>query len=390
MRTIPYGRQDIVDEDVAAVVEVLRSDWLTQGPKIEEFERAVASACGAAQAISVSSGTAALHLACLALDVGPGDLVWTTPNTFVASANCARYCGADVDFVDIDERTYNISAAALRAKLREAAQRGRLPKVVVAVAFSGQPADMAEIAELAGEYGFAVIEDASHALGAEYRGHKVGDGAYADLTVFSFHPVKLVTTAEGGMVVTNRNTLGERLRRLRTHGITRTAADLEASGEGGWYYEQLELGYNYRMTDLQAALGTSQMARLEGFLERRRYLAARYDRLLREFPLITPWQAPERLSAWHLYVVQLDPARTPLTRREVFDAMRARGILVNVHYIPVHLQPYYRRLGFRAGAYPVAEAYYEHALSLPLYFGLTDEDQERVISTLAEVLRLGA
>ncbi|TAM59482.1 UDP-4-amino-4,6-dideoxy-N-acetyl-beta-L-altrosamine transaminase [bacterium] len=390
MRSIPYGRQDVSAEDIEAVVETLRSDWLTQGPKIGEFERVVAARCGARHAMAVSNGTAALHLACLALDLGPGDVLWTTPNTFVASANCARYCGADVDFVDIDERSYNLSAAALRDKLLEARRQGRLPKAVVAVAFSGQPADMAEIAELARTYGFAVIEDASHALGASYRGHATGDGTYADMTVFSFHPVKLVTTAEGGMVVTNRDDLAARLRRLRSHGITREPSQMEGEAAGGWYYEQLELGFNYRMTDLQAALGISQMGRLERFLERRRALAARYGELLDGLPLSVPWQAPDRNSAWHLYVVRIDSARTPRTRREVFDALRARGILVSVHYIPVHLQPYYRRLGFSAGAFPVAERYYEQALSLPLYYGLSDGDQERVAAALAEVLQSGA
>ncbi len=387
MRVIPYGRQNISSEDVAAVTEVLQSDWLTQGPQVPAFERALADYCGAAQAVAVANATAALHLACLALDVGPGDRVWTSPNTFVASANCARYCGAEVDFVDIDPRTYNMSVAVLAAKLAQAKQTGTLPKVVIPVHFAGQSCDMVEIAMLAEQYDFRVIEDASHAVGGSYRDAKVGGCHFSEMTVFSFHPVKIMTTAEGGVITTNSPALAQRLERLRSHGITRDAALMEGENEGGWYYQQLELGFNYRMTDIQAALGRSQLARLDEFVARRRMLAARYDELLQDRALITPWQDPYARSAYHLYPVQIDSAGGGSTRREVFDRLRAAGVLANVHYIPVHLQPYYRRLGFAPGDCPVAELYYACCLSLPLYFGLQQDEQDFVVATLHEALR---
>jgi UDP-4-amino-4,6-dideoxy-N-acetyl-beta-L-altrosamine transaminase len=384
--SIPYGRQDISEADIGAVVEVLRSDWLTQGPAVERFEKCIAGVCGAQHAVAVSNGTAALHLACLALGLGPGDRLWTSPITFVASANCALYCGAEADFVDIDPRTYNLSVAALKEKLEVAARDGRLPKVVVVVHFSGQPCEMEAIAVLGRAYGFTVIEDAAHALGAEYRGGRIGGCRYSEMTIFSLHPVKIITTGEGGVVLTNREDLRQRLALLRTHGITRDEKLMTEGSEGPWYYEQLDLGYNYRITDIQAALGYSQLQRLDAFLARRRHLAARYDQMLEGFPVVRPWQHPEGRSAWHLYVIQVDGDRTSRSRREVIEGLRASGIQANVHYIPAHLQPYYRRLGLHKGCFPHAERYYEHAITLPLYYGLTEQEQDYVVSQLAELL----
>jgi len=383
---IPYGHQDISDEDVAAVTEVLRSEWLTQGPAIERFEAAVAERCEVPHAVALSNGTAALHLACIALGLGPGGLLWTSPVTFVASANCARYCGADVDFVDIDPRTYCMSADVLAAKLEAAERAGRLPDIVVPVHMAGQPCDMPAIAELARRYGFAVIEDASHAIGAEYDGVPVGSCRHSDAATFSFHPVKIVTTGEGGMVVSRRAEVCERAALLRTHGITRDEALMDCESEGGWYYQQIALGYNYRMTDIQAALGTSQMKRLDAFLARRRELAARYDAALAELPVTLPWQRPGTASAWHLYVIRVreDAGRT---RREVYDSLRSAGIGVNVHYIPVHLQPYYRTLGFEPGDFPESERYYDEAISLPMFAALTDGQQDEVVTALKGALR---
>lgn len=391
---IPYGRQDISAEDIDAVRDVLTSDWLTQGQAGPRFELALAKYCGAAHGIAVSNATAALHIACLALDLGPGDVLWTVPNTFVASANCALYCGASVDFVDIDPRTYNMSVAALAEKLAQAEAAGRLPKVLVPVHFAGQSCEMVEIRALADRYGFQIIEDASHAVGGDYRGHKVGDGALSDLTVFSFHPVKIITTGEGGMLMTNAPKLAERLSYLRTHGIVRpvqppTPADERRSNEdqhGPWMYEQIELGLNYRMTDIQAALGSSQLARLDAFVARRRKLAARYDRLLATLPVTCPWQHPDTSSAWHLYVIRLRRNAIKLSRRQVFEALRAAGIGVNVHYIPVHTQPYYQRLGFRVGMFPEAESYYQDAITLPLFSKMTDAEQDTVIAALTKIL----
>jgi UDP-4-amino-4,6-dideoxy-N-acetyl-beta-L-altrosamine transaminase len=384
---IPYGRQTISDADIAAVVEVLRSDFLTQGPLVPQFERAVIASCGATHAVAVNSATSALHIACLALGLGPDDLLWTVPNTFVASANCALYCGAKVDFVDIDPRTYNLSVDALAAKLAAAEVDGRLPRVVVAVDFAGQPCDLDSLARLARRYGFRVIEDASHAIGGSYRGSPVGCGHHSDITIFSFHPVKIVTTAEGGMAVTNDPALARRMEHLRSHGITRSPAELGKGQDDPWYYEQIELGYNYRMTEMQAALGLSQMARLAEFVARRRRLARVYDEALAALPLILPWQDPHAESAYHLYPVQVDAARGAVDRRTAFFRLRQAGIGVNVHYIPVHTQPYYRRLGFSAGQFPVAENYYAHALSIPLYFGMTDVDQAEVVHQLSRCLR---
>lgn len=387
MKQLPYGRQDINEEDIRAVVQTLQSDWLTQGPAVEAFERAVASYCGAKYAVAVNSATSALHIACLAAGLGPGDVLWTSPNTFVASANCALYCGAGVDFVDIDPRTYNLSIKALEEKLLAAAKTGKLPKVVIPVHFSGQPCQMERIAELARRYGFTVVEDASHAIGGSYQGEKIGSGAFSDLTVFSFHPVKIITTAEGGMVLTNNEDLYNKLILFRSHGITRDQKLMVGEPHGPWYYQQIDLGFNYRLTDIQAALGTSQMQRIDEFVRRRHYLAERYNRALAELPLTLPWQQPDTYSAYHLYVIRLKLGEIQKTHLEVFNTLRAAGINVNLHYIPVHTQPYYEQMGFKAGDFPQAEQYYREAISLPMYYSLSDEEQDYVINTLREVLR---
>jgi len=384
---IPYGRQTVSEDDIRAVVDVLRSDWLTQGPSIELFERAVADYCGATYAVAVNSATSALHIACLAAGLGSGDLLWTTPNTFVASANCALYCGADVDFIDIDRRTYNLSIENLEHKLRQAESCGRLPKIVVPVHFSGQSCEMEPIRKLSRQYGFTIIEDASHAIGGRYRESIIGSGTFSDMTVLSFHPVKIVTTGEGGMVLTNSKDLHDKLVRLRSHGITRDPELMVGESHGPWYYQQIELGFNYRMTDMQAALGVSQMHRLDEFVERRHYLASRYDRLLLSLPLTVPWQHPDSYSAWHLYVIKLDLENLTKSHRQVFEELRQANIGVNIHYIPVHTQPYYRRLGFNPGDFPVAEQYYERAISLPMFFGLTEDQQDYVVDILKKVLQ---
>jgi UDP-4-amino-4,6-dideoxy-N-acetyl-beta-L-altrosamine transaminase len=383
---IPYGRQDITQADIDAVVEVLRSDWLTQGPMVPRFEEAVARYAGAGHAVAVNSATSALHIACLALDLGPGDLLWTSPVTFVASANCGLYCGAEVDFVDIDPRSYNMSPAALEAKLQAAEQSGRLPQVVVPVHLAGQSCDMAAIRALADRYGFRIIEDASHAIGGRYRGEPVGNCRYSDITVFSFHPVKIITTAEGGMALTNDAELAARMEMLRSHGITRDPARMSRAPDGPWYYEQQLLGFNYRMTDLQAALGLSQAARLDEYVARRHALAARYDALLADLPLTCPWQHPDSYSGLHLYVIRVHDDQDGERRQRVFDGLRARDIGVNVHYIPVHTQPYYRAMGFAPGDFPVAEAYYAEAISLPMYPTLSEAEQDRVVAALREAL----
>ncbi|NWA26282.1 UDP-4-amino-4,6-dideoxy-N-acetyl-beta-L-altrosamine transaminase [Pseudomonas gingeri] len=383
---IPYGHQSIEQADIDAVVEVLHSPWLTQGPTVPRFEAALAAHCQADFAVAVCNATAALHIACLAADLGPGDLLWTSPNTFVASANCGRYCGAEVDFVDIDPLTLNLDAGLLAEKLAAAEVAGRLPKVVVAVAFAGQSCDMRAIAALSERYGFTLIEDASHAVGASYLGRPVGCGAFAAMTIFSFHPVKIITSAEGGMVLTNRPELAERLRRLRSHGITGDPTQMNVPAEGLWYYQQLELGFNYRMTDLHAALGLAQTARLDSFVARRRELAARYDRLLAELPLQLPVAQAGAESAWHLYVVRLQLEQIKVSQREAFETLRAAGIGVNLHYIPVHLQPYYREQGFKDGDFPEAERYFGEALSLPLFPLLTEAQQDYVVEQLRNLV----
>ncbi len=385
-RLIPYGHQDIDASDIEAVVAVLRSDWLTQGPTVGEFERQIAAYCGSRYAVAVNSGTSALHLACLAAGVGAGDAVWTTPNTFVASANCALYCGATVDFVDIDPRSYNLCPNRLEEKLARAARAGTLPKAVIPVHFSGQPCDLDALRALSAKYGFCLIEDACHAFGADYRGRPVGSGCGAGLAVFSFHPVKIITTGEGGVAVTDDEQIYRRLLLLRTHGITRDAFEVADPEAGPWYYEQQALGFNYRLTDLQAALGISQLKRATAMVARRRELAARYDRELAPLPLTVPVQDAGSRSSWHLYAIRLRLDALRKSRLEIFNALRAAGIGVNVHYIPVHLQPYFRKRGFKPGDFPLAEQYYREAITLPLYSGLTDAQQASVIETLGKVL----
>ncbi|SUD91794.1 UDP-4-amino-4,6-dideoxy-N-acetyl-beta-L-altrosamine transaminase [Psychrobacter phenylpyruvicus] len=383
---IPYGRQDINQQDIDAVVEVLQSDFLTQGPMVPAFEKSIMHACNAKYAIAVNSATSALHIACLALGLGKGDWLWTTPNTFVASANCGLYCGAQVDFVDIDPSTYNLSVKALEEKLIIAEKEDKLPKVVIPVHFSGQPCDMAAINTLSQKYGFKIIEDASHAIGGKYKGEPIGNCRYSDITVFSFHPVKIVTTAEGGMAVTNDPKLAEQLNLLRSHGITRDESLMTKPADGPWYYQQIELGYNYRMTDMQAALGVSQMQRLNEYVTKRHELAERYNEMLKDLPITLPWQSEDSYSGLHLYVIRLQLDKISKTHLEVFNGMREAGILVNLHYIPVHLQPYYQEMGFREGDFLEAEQYYKEAISLPMFPTMTEEQQNQVVSTLKELL----
>lgn len=384
---IPYGRQDIQQQDIDAVLEVLTSDFLTQGPMVPRFEAKVSKVCGAKHAIAVNSATSALHISLLAMDVGPGDIVWTTPNTFVASSNAALYCGATVDFVDIDLITYNISPLELEFKLKKAAETGKLPKVVIPVHLTGQPCDMKRIKKLSDKYNFKIVEDASHAIGSKYYGKSVGNCQFSDITVFSFHPVKIITTAEGGMALTNSAELAAKMDMLRSHGITRDPAMMSKLPDGPWYYEQVSLGYNYRMTDLQAALGVSQIDRLEHYIDRRHEIAQRYDDELSGLPLILPHQNNFSRSALHLYVIRLCLDQiAPLTHSEVFTKLRDRGVLVNLHYIPVHTQPYYRDLGFNIGDYPNSEEYYQSAISIPMYPTMTFDDQSYVINLLSEIL----
>lgn len=395
---IPYGRQDVTRADIDAVADVLRSDYLTQGPAVPRFEKAVAAQVNASFAIAANSATSSLHVACIALELGPGDRLWTVPNTFVASANCGRYCGADVDFVDIDPNTWNLSVPRLREKLVAARKDGRLPKLLVPVHFAGQPTEQEAISELAHEFGFRILEDASHSIGASRNGEMVGSCRWSDITVFSFHPVKIITTGEGGMSLTNDEKLAERMLMLRTHGITRDPERLQfgdspvqaraqgKSGPGAWYYEQQLLGYNYRMTDMQAALGASQLERLDSYIERRNRLAHRYDDALKDLPIQLPTVQQENRSAFHLYVIRLKQGRNSKPHRDVFDELRSRGIGVNLHYLPVHLQPYYRSLGFGRGQFPEAEAHGQSALTLPLFPAMTDQQQQQVVESLHQVL----
>ena len=385
---ITYGRQDITQADIDAVIECLQSDYLTQGPQITKFEQCLAAYTGALHAVAVCNATAALHIACLALDLGPGDWLWTTPNTFVASANCALYCGAQVDFVDTDPRTYNLCPGKLEEKLIAAEKAGKLPKIVVPVHLTGQPCDMAAIHALGVKYGFKIIEDASHAIGGRYKAEPIGNGRYSDITVFSFHPVKIITTAEGGMALTNSAELASRLGLLRSHGITRDPELMTEPMNGPWYYQQVALGFNYRMTDMQAALGVSQMTRLTDYVKRRHEIAQRYNQLLAELPLTLPWQHPDSYSAYHLYVVRLQLDKINVTHFQIFEALRAKDIMVNLHYIPVHTQPYYQKMGFKQGDYPYAEQYYREAISIPMHVNLIDEELQFVASSLREAMGL--
>lgn len=387
MNNIPYGRQDINQADIDAVVAVLRADFLTQGPAVPAFEKAVADHCGAQHAVAVNSATSALHIACLALGVGSGDSVWTTPITFVASANCALYCGATVDFIDIDPRTYNLSVERLAEKLALAEKAGKLPKVVIPVHLCGQPCDMAGIHALSRQYGFRIIEDASHAIGGKYKGEPIGNGRYSDITVFSFHPVKIITTGEGGMAMTNDATLAKHMRLLRSHGITSTPADMQPrSTQEIWNYQQIDLGFNYRMTDIQAALGLSQMQRLDEFTAQRHAIAKRYDQVLSALPVLPPWQHADSYSGYHLYVLRLKLDEINKTQRQVYDALRAVGILVNLHYIPVYRQPHYEQMGFSVGYCPQAERFYSEVISIPMYPALTWAQQDIVVQALRVAL----
>lgn len=383
---IPYGHQDITQADVDAVTAVLHSDFLTQGPMIPKFELTTSQHVGARHALALNSATSALHIACLALGLGPDDWLWTSPVTFVASANCGLYCGAQVDFVDIDPRTYNLCPKALEAKLVKAEQSGCLPKVVVAVHLCGQPCEMEAIHALGKNYGFKIIEDASHAIGGKYKGEFIGSGRYSDITVFSFHPVKIITTGEGGMALTNSDELAARMALLRSHGITRDVVQMTHAPDGPWYYQQVELGFNYRMTELQAALGVSQMQRLDAYVKRRHELAERYNALLQGLPLITPWQHPDSYSGLHLYVIRLELNKIAITHRQVFERLRELGIGVNLHYIPIHMQPYYQRMGFHLGDFVEAERYYSEAISLPMFQTLTQKQQDEVVAALRKVL----
>ncbi len=383
---IPYGRQNISQEDIDSVVEVLRSDFITQGPVVPLFEKTVAEYCGAKHAVAVNSATSALHIACISLGLGPGDLVWTSPITFVASANCARYCGADVDFVDIDPQTHNMSTSALAEKLEQAKSINRLPKVVIPVHFAGQSCDMSSIYQLSKEYGFRIIEDASHAIGGSYRDEKVGSCLYSDITVFSFHPVKIVTTGEGGMAMTNDAEIANHMTRLRSHGITRYPSEMNRAPVGSWFYQQIELGFNYRMTEMQAALGVSQLHRIDDFVSQRHQIADRYSELLQYTPIILPGKFPDAYSALHLYVVRIAGDKFSSSRREVFERMRADGIGVNLHYIPVYQQPYYEVMGYKGEEFPHSEKYYSEAISLPIFPGLSLHQQDRVVESLLKSL----
>ena len=384
---IPYGRQEITDEDIAEVEKILRSDFLTQGPTVPKFEKGVADYCGASHAIAVNSATSALHIACLALDLGPGDLLGTSPNTFVASANCGRYCGADVDFVDIDPKTYNMSIDSLSEKLIQAEKTGKLPKVVVPVHFAGQPCDMIAIHNLSKHYGFKILEDASHAIGASYDNIKIGSCKHSDITVFSFHPVKIITTAEGGMALTNNKVIAEKLLRLRTHGITNDKTKMEERPKIEiWNYQQIDLGYNYRMNDIQAALGLNQLKRLDKFVKQRHEIADYYNVKLKSLPLTTPWQSPNVYSSYHLYPILIKPNYILQLQKLVYNELRKNGILVNLHYIPVHRHPYYEKLGFNKNDFPISEKLYQEIISIPMYPKIQNQHKEYVVETLKKAI----
>jgi UDP-4-amino-4,6-dideoxy-N-acetyl-beta-L-altrosamine transaminase len=385
---IPYGKQDINEADIEAVVSVLKSDFLTQGPKVPLFEKCISRYCGSSYAVASNSATSSLHLACLALELRKEDWLWTSPNSFVASANCGLYCNAKVDFVDIDPLTYNLSTDKLEEKLIKAKKLNKLPKIVIPVHFAGQSCDMIKIKALSDEYGFAIIEDASHAIGGKYMGELIGGCQYSDITVFSFHPVKIITTAEGGIATTNSKILEQKMRLLNSHGITRDESLMNGPIIGPWYYQQILLGLNYRMTDLQAALGISQLDRVDDFVSKRHALKERYDLLLKDLPIILPYQSKDIYSSLHLYPIKIDISKkNNITRIDVFNKLRLNNIGVNVHYIPIHMQPYYQDLGFQHGDFPNSELYYEVALSLPLFSSMTIEQQDNVVAELCQSLQ---
>lgn len=383
---IPYGRQHITEEDIQAVTEVLRSDYLTQGPAVPAFEEEVAQYVNAQHAIATNSATSALHIACLALGLSKGDHLWTVPNTFVASANCGLYCGAEIDFVDISPITYNLCPDELEKKLVQAKQNNKLPKIVIPVHFAGQSCEMERIHALSIEYGFSIIEDASHAIGGKYQDKMIGGCTYADLTVFSFHPVKIITTGEGGMVTSNSTELAQKINELRSHGITRDSTKMTKAPDGDWSYEQIDLGFNYRLTDIQAALGSSQLKRLNAYIQKRHLLAERYQDLLADLPVVTPFQHEEAYSAYHLYPILLDLGRIKESKQIVFSKLRNMGIGVNVHYIPVHTQPYYKAMGFKAGDFSNAEDYYARTITIPLFPTMTHQQQDEVVLQLKQCL----
>jgi len=385
---IPYGKQDLNEADIEAVISVLRSDFLTQGPKVPLFEEYLAEYCGSSYAVASNSATSSLHLACLALELSKEDWLWTSPNSFVASANCGLYCNAKVDFVDIDPLTYNLSTDKLEEKLIQAKKLGKLPKIVIPVHFAGQSCDMIKIKALSDEYGFSIIEDASHAIGAKYKGKRIGSCQYSDITVFSFHPVKIITTAEGGVAITNSKILEQKIRLLNSHGITRDETLMNSHSHGPWYYQQILLGLNYRMTDLQAALGISQLDRIDDFVSKRHAFKERYDQLLKDLPIILPYQSKDSYSSHHLYPIKIDISKeNNITRIDVFNKLRRNDIGVNVHYIPIHMQPYYQGLGFKHGDFPNSEQYYENALSLPLFSSMTINQQDKVVTELGKSLQ---
>ncbi len=384
---IPYGRQSISQDDINSVISVLQSDFLTQGPQVPLFEKVVANYCGVDYGIAVNSATSALHIACLSLGLGKGDLLWTSPNSFVASANCGLYCGAEVEFVDIDQQTYNLSTKELESKLIIAKQKNKLPKIVIPVHFAGQSCDMKKIYSLSQEYGFYIIEDASHAIGGKYLDKYIGSCQYSDITVFSFHPVKIITTAEGGLATTNNASIAKKMSLYRSHGITRDQKLMSKVSEGDWYYQQIGLGFNYRMTELQAALGSSQINRLDEFIDKRHSLQKRYDTLLKDLPIVLPYQSQDAYSALHLYPVLIELEKTGKGREKIFNELRNKGIGVNVHYIPIHLQPYYKSLGFKTGDYPNAENYYNRVISIPLFYDMTMNEHDKVVEALTEILQ---
>ena len=384
---IPYGKQDISQADINTVVDVLKSDFLTQGPQVPLFERTVSAYCGAEYGVAVNSATSALHIACLSLGLRDGDWLWTSPNTFVASANCGLYCGAKVDFVDIDPLTYNLSVMELEKRLIHAKQENKLPKIVIPVHFAGQSCEMKDIYVLSKQYGFSIIEDASHAIGGRYLDGTIGGCQYSDITVFSFHPVKIITTAEGGLATTNSKQLAEKMKLLSSHGITRDQTLMTKQTEGAWYYQQIDLGFNYRMTELQAALGVSQMQRLDEFIAKRHILQQRYDELLDGLPLLRPYQSDTSYSALHLYPIQVDETKMNKNRMQVFEELRHYGIGVNLHYIPVYTHPYYLEMGFKNGAFPETESYYSKAISLPIFAKLSFDDQDKIVSILIKIIQ---